>query len=183
MLERPLKILVGIGLIVIYFQRLIFPMMADFNADRQILANMRLATTMEPAPRKQLNDMTSEILANGFNSVSQLLPAFDKIRDSLWSKVDQTRLQFPGIWEFHPAESFMSDGKIVRWPFRLHYEGSFQKAVSALAWLECSGQIVRLRTITITSKKPGEIIWDAGMELLSLDSALAQSLLAKDGRK
>lgn len=179
MFERQLKYLVVFGLIFLYFFRLIQPMMSDFHANRQTLANMKLAASMQPTDRQVVETLSQKLVAGSFEVIGSLLPAFDQNRDHLWGKVDRLRARFPNTWEVHPAPTFAADGRLVRWPFTLHGEGPFAQVVGALAALECEGQIVRVRRLAVSGGEAGRLAIDANLELLFLDSALTRNLTGK----
>lgn len=182
-MEKPLKILVTLGLIFLYFQKLILPAMTAFNADRQILANMKMAARQEGSSQEKLEEAAQRLIADGIEAIGHLLPPMEKNRDRLWSKVEQIQARFPGTWDFRPASSFTTDGRIVRWPFQLEFEGRFATALSALAFLECSGQITRLRTLSLTAKNSGEVALILGMERLFLDSSMTRTNPANGGSR
>jgi hypothetical protein len=176
MTERLLKILVCVGLMLLYFQRLIVPMMAEFNQDRQTLAGMTQAAQAAPDLRQKGAQLMQRMTATGFDDISRFLPAFEQARGRLWSKIEAVQAQHQGIWDFGPGPSFIANGKTVRWPFRLRLEGSFAQVLTTLGRLECEGQIVRVRSLTVTAAAPENIALEATMELLFLDSGMATTV-------
>ncbi|MBF0410264.1 MAG: hypothetical protein HQM10_23160 [Candidatus Riflebacteria bacterium] len=176
MTETILKYLVCICFVFFYLKSLILPQMGQFNEDRQILANVKIATCADPSSQHQMMEMIRRIAQSGVEDLRTFLPAFDLSSGNPWTKIEAIEEKFAGKFTFKPAPTFTTDEKILRWPFSALYRGSFAEALQLLKELECEGQLVRIRSANLSAGEKGEVTLEAAMELLFLDTVMATSV-------
>ena len=170
MLERILKVVLVLMLVVLYTQRIFFPALEEVREERRQLA--RLEMTVQTyrggdmmVERKRLQ-IEQEMVRAGHAQLRNFLPKFDQARERLLAKFEPLRQGIPGFWEVKPAPTFVNDLDLVRWPVRVQFEGAFQKALQALASIEASGQLVRVGNVELVRSKNDQVKMQLDGDLL-----------------
>lgn len=170
MLERLLKAVFGVMLVVLYTQRIFFPMLDEVREDRRQLA--RLEGTVQTyrsgdlaVERKRLQ-IEQEMVRAGHTQLRNFLPRFDQARERILSKFEPLRQGVKGIWEVKPASTFTTEPDLVRWPVKISFEGDFHAALQVLAMIEADGQLVRLGGVELSGGKQGRVRLQLDCDLL-----------------
>ncbi len=169
MLERSLKIILGLMLMVLYLQRAVMPGIDELHRERRQLSMLQSTVGRfrgnAELERKRLG-MQQAMIRDHLARLATLIPGFDETRTNLQAKFEAIKAAVPGIWNVKPASSFSDDRTVVRWPFKVVYEGELQAALKAISLIENSGQLARISSLQISSQPHGRVRVDADLELL-----------------
>ncbi len=188
-MENILKAIVGVMLVVLYTQRILFPGVADLRDKKVVLARLeqslaRLKAGENENELKKLK-MQSQQITDGLRKVSSFLPPFDPENGKIEDKFENLKQQFPGKWKIERGGNFVEDGNIVRWPFKLRFEGGFDESLKALAFLESEGQIAKITSMQMEKKSGSELVLNVDLELLfsrdKSEMAMLEKMMNKTG--
>ncbi|HNV71785.1 MAG TPA: hypothetical protein PKO06_18920 [Candidatus Ozemobacteraceae bacterium] len=169
MLEKTLKVVLGLMLMVLYLQRVVMPGIDDLRRERQQLAALQASVSRfrggEQRERARMG-MQQAMMRDHMTQLGRLIPGFDETRTSLQAKFEAIKTAVPGIWSVKPAPSFTDDAAVVRWPFKVVFDGELPAALKAISLIENSGQLARISNLQFSAQPRGRVRVEADLELL-----------------
>ena len=170
MLEKVLKVVLGLMLMVFYLQQVISPAVSELRRDRQQLESLQMSVNRfrggsGDQERSRLQ-MQQSMIRDHMAQLGRLIPSFEETRTSLQGKFESIKAAVPGVWSVKSASTFTDDQAVVRWPFKVVFDGAFPAAMKAIALIENSGQLARVSNIQLSSQQAGRVRLEADLELL-----------------
>lgn len=152
-MDKLLKAIIVISLLLLPWQYYYFPRIEAVKADKQMVANLkgsinRFADGRE-AMFKSLLDLQQQSIGKEQHRLKFMLPSFAKARANLMAPLNNIRAAVPGEWSAVPEGKFKKSGPLVFWPFKFTYIGSISDAIKVIANMEASTQFMLLRHFTI----------------------------------
>ncbi len=183
MLEKVLKTLLGIMLMVMFMQHIVKPVIDEAIAARIKVASVRATLEqMASAERSRINKVLNterQMIDAYFGELNKMLPDFQTSRSVAITRLENLREVFQGEWLIKPGMQPVYEGQLVRWPITVRYTGSFASVLKLLRHLETDEFLTRTRQLSLNKSKDGNaVILDAGLELLFRDSSQTAEVAA-----
>ena len=149
-------IVLALALAVMPYTYYYFPTLQNINKMKQENANIRAVNTaFNSTPtavyfefinscRTSLNKRKSE-----FNFQ---FPTFETAKANLMGPFIELRKDILGEWNIVPEGKFTINGALVFWTFNFKFNGTFENALKALAYIETSHQFMKIENYRIESK-------------------------------
>ncbi len=174
MLERVLKTLLAIMLIVFFVQKVVHPAFMEADAAKKKLAEVSSALRYMASPEQKnvRNILLTEekMIFSQTKQMNSLLPDFQTARVEAVTRLEILREKFNGTWKIQPSTVPLTEEKVVRWPVKLSYDGDFASVVKILNSLENDGSLNRFVSLDLASTKTGSIEMTANLEMLFRNS-------------
>lgn len=170
MLERILKTLLIIMLMVLYTQKIVMPAVNDAAMARAELNRVK-ASLSEMASGEQsriANILKTErlMIASHLTELERIIPEFNSSRISAMTEIEALREKFPGSWQIKPGSQPLVEENLVRWPVKLNYSGPFTAINQIIREIEFKRPLKRIVKLEIGKDKESQTTLQADIELL-----------------
>lgn len=156
-MEKLLKAIIVISLLLIPWQYYYLPRIEAVKADKQMVANLKGSINRFADGREAMFKSFLEVQQQNIGKEKQrlefMLPSFAKARANLRAPLNDVRAAVPGEWQTVPNGKFDKRGPLVFWPFKFSYTGTVSDAIKVIASMEASTQFMLLRHFTIETRE------------------------------
>lgn len=182
MLERTLKTLLAVMLMLFFVQRVIFPVIEESRQASDKLSEVKISLKQMASDEqnriKKIQQTERMMLSSHFYELSRLLPDFNQNRSAAVSRLELLRDRYSGNWQIQPGTQLVHEDNMVRWPVRLSFTGEFTTAMKVLKHLETGESLNRIATLDIAPARDGMVELVINMEMLFSQSESEEKALA-----
>lgn len=181
-MERILKALLIIMLMVLFMQKVVQPTIEEAKATKTSLANVRAAlqhmASSDSARTADFLRTEKKMIAAYLQEMDKILPDYQTTRVGAIGNLEMLREKFYGKWEIQPSPQPIIDESMVRWPVKLVFASDFQSALRVLNSIDKELAMNRILTIDFNTGKTTEVELTVNLELLFRNVPSASSQLA-----
>lgn len=175
MLQKTLKALLIIMLMILFAQRVIQPAMNEAKLSRNQLASVRSSlqhiATNDAGKIHALLQTENQMISAYLQQINSVLPDYQTTRVGAIGNLESLREKFHGKWQIQPSTQPIVDEKIVKWPVRLVFESDFHSALKLLESIEIETSLNRIISVDFNSGKTTETELIVNLELLFSNSS------------
>lgn len=176
MLESILKIVFGVMLVVLYAQRILMPQLGVMQEKQSNLTKLELTLKNYHGVGKEKETKRLKIqnyqIQEGFKVLESYLPYLNSDAANVEQKFNQLKSTIPGKWEITKNSSFQTEDMLVKWPYKLQFDGLYPDAIKVMSFIEGTGQIAKVKRMKISGLSGKQVRLSADLELLFLKSDL-----------
>lgn len=170
MLERILKTLLIIMLMVFYTQKIVIPAVNDAVTARAELSRVKTALKeMASGEQSRISNILKtekQMLTSHLNELERILPEFNSSRISAMTEIEGLREKFSGSWQIKPGSQPIAEENLVRWPVQIIYNGAFTTICQIVREIEFKKPLKRIVNLEVKKDKDANTVLNADIELL-----------------
>jgi hypothetical protein len=187
MLESILKVIFGFMMIVLYCQRILLPHLGIMQEKQLTLIKLEKTLvnyrgTGKEKETKRLKIQNHQI-QEGFKVLETYLPYLNSKSGNVEQKFNDLKSKIPGDWQISKNPTFQTDNMVVRWPYKIQFDGMYKDAIKALAFIESKGQISKIKRMKMARLAGNKVRLNADLDILFLKSELKEQEVASGGIK